>query len=42
MVNTKGGNFMIYSNYIPPNNEHTYRFQELIDRLKLLRRKYNN
>ncbi len=39
MTNTKGGNFIIYSTYLPPNNEYTYRLQELIDRLKLLRRK---
>ena len=38
----KGANFIIYSTSLPPNNEHTYRLQELIDRLKLLRRKYNN
>ncbi len=42
MANTKGGNFIIYSTYLPPNNEHSYRLQELIDRLILLRRKYNN
>ena len=33
MVNTKWGNFIIYSSYLPPNNEHTYRLQELIHRL---------
>ena len=42
MTNTKGGNFIIYSTYLPSNNEHIYRLQELINRLKLLRRKYNN
>ena len=36
MVNTKGGNFIIYStNYLQIMNI-------LIDRLKLLRKKYNN
>ena len=25
MVNKKGGNFIIYSIYLPLNNEHTYR-----------------
>ncbi len=25
MTNTKGGNFIIYSIYLPLNNEHTYR-----------------
>ena len=42
MANTKWGNFIIYSTYLPPNNEYTYRLQEIIDRLKILRRKYNN
>ena len=42
MANTKGGNFIIYSTYLPLNNEYIYRLQELIDRLKILRRKYNN
>ena len=42
MANTKWGNFIIYSTYLPPNNEYTYRLQELIDRLKILRIKYNN
>ena len=42
MANTKGGNFIIYSTYLPPSDEHAYRLQELIRRLKLLRSKYNN
>ena len=31
MVNTKGGNFIIYLTYLPQNNEYTYRLQELIN-----------
>jgi len=34
--------FIIYSTYLPPNEEHNYRIQQLIQRLKLLRYKYNN
>ena len=40
-ANTKGGNFIIHSTYLPPNNERTF-ILELIDRLKSSRRKYNN
>ena len=42
MANTKGRNFIIYSTYLPPNEEYNSRLQELIQRLKLLRYKYNN
>ena len=42
MANTKGGNFILFCTYLPPNEEHNYRLQELIQRLKLLRYKYNN
>ena len=38
MANTKGGNFIIYSTYLPPNNEHSYRLQELIDS-KIIKKK---
>jgi len=38
MANTKGGNFILF---LPPNEEYNYRLQELIQRLKLLRYKYN-
>ncbi len=31
MVNTKRRNFIIYSIYLPQNNEYTYRLQELIN-----------
>ena len=41
MANIKGVNFIIYSTYLPPNEEYNYRLQELIQRLKLLRYKYN-
>ena len=42
MANTKGRNFIIYSTYLPPNEEYNSRLQELIQRLKLFRYKYNN
>ena len=42
MANIKGGHFIIYSTYLPPNEEHSYRLDELIQRLKLFRYKYNN
>ena len=38
----KDENFIIYYTYLPPNEEHNYRIQQLIQRLKLLRYKYNN
>ena len=42
MANTKGGNFILFCTYLPPNEEHNYRLQELIQKLKILRYKYNN
>ena len=41
MANTKGGNFIFYCTYLPPNEKHNYRLQELIQKLKLLRYKNN-
>ena len=42
MANTKGGNFILFCTYLPPNEEHNYRLQGLIQKLKILRYKYNN
>ena len=40
--NTKRGNFILYCTYLPPNEEHNYRLQKLMQKLQLLRYKYNN
>ena len=42
MVNTNKGNFIIISVYSPPGNEHNNRTYELIEKLKIIKSKYQN
>ena len=42
LVNSKTNKFIIYATYIPPNQEHDNRLSLLIEKLILLKRRYNN
>ena len=41
-VNTEKGNLIIYCVYIPPGEKHDIRVKEFIERLLLLKSKYNS
>jgi len=42
LVNSKINKFIIFVTYIPPNEEHDNRLSLLIEKLMLLKRRYNN
>jgi len=42
MVNTIKGNFIIISVYLPPGNEGNNRTYELIEKLKIIKSKYQS
>ena len=42
LVNTTKYIFIIYVTYLSPNNEHNNKISELIEKLLLLRKRYNN
>ena len=42
LVNSKINKFIIFVAYIPPNEEHNNRLSLLIEKLLLLKRRYNN
>ena len=42
LVNSKTNKFIIYETYISPNQEHDNRLSLLIEKLLLLKRRYNN
>ena len=42
LVNTTKYNFIIYVTYLPPNNKHNNKISELIEKLFLLQKRYNN
>ena len=42
LVNSKMNKFIIFVTYIPPNEEHDNRLSLLIEKLILLKRRYNN
>ena len=42
LVNSKDNKFIIFAAYIPPNVEHNNKFSELINKLILFKRRYNN
>ena len=42
LVNTTKYKFIIYVTYLPPNEEHNNKISELIEKLLLLKKRYNN
>jgi len=42
LINATKYNFIIFLTYLPPNNEHNNKISELIEKLLLLRKRYNN
>ena len=42
LVNTTKYKFIIYVTYLPPNEEHNNKISELIEKLLLIQRRYNN
>ena len=42
LVKTTKYNFIIYVTYLPPNNEHNNKISELIEKLLVLQKRYNN